>query len=170
MKIGVISDTHIPKRAKFLPEIVLETFKGTVDHIIHAGDITSMDVIYKLEELAPVTAVAGNVDSPELIERLGSRKILTFGNFNFGIFHGHGEKGKTIERAIKCFQNDAVDCIIFGHSHMPHCQFYGDILLLNPGSPTDKRRNKYYSFGLIEIDKTISPRIIYFNDEGIVGQ
>lgn len=164
MKIGVISDTHIPKRAKGLPQIVLETFKG-IDHIIHAGDIMSMDVIYKLEELAPVTAVAGNTDSPELLERLGAKKILTLGNFDFGIFHGHGKKGKTINRVIKCFEDDTVSCIIFGHSHIPCCQFYNDILLFNPGSPTDKRRNKYYSFGLIEINETISPRFIYFNAE-----
>lgn len=59
MIIGVLSDTHIPKRAKKLPRIVLETF-GHVDHIIHAGDVMTMDVINSLEELAPVTAIAGN--------------------------------------------------------------------------------------------------------------
>ena len=167
MKIGVISDTHIPKRAKCLPEIVLDTFKG-VHHIIHAGDLMSMEVIYKLEELAPVTAVTGNTDSPELLERLGDKKILTLGNFSFGIFHGHGKKGKTVENAIKCFQDDTVNCIIFGHSHIPYCQFYDNILLFNPGSPTDKRRNMYYSFGLIEVDETISPHLIYFSAEGVI--
>ena len=62
MKIGVISDTHIPKRAKALPEVVLKAFKD-LDHIIHAGDIMSIGVLNTLKELAPVTAVAGNLDS-----------------------------------------------------------------------------------------------------------
>lgn len=162
MLIGVISDTHIPKKAKVLPEIIFETFRG-VNQIIHAGDIMSMEVLYKLEELAPVTAVAGNGDSPEMLEKLGDKKIITIGNFKFGLFHGHGEKGKTIERVIKCFEDDTVDCIIFGHSHIPYCQLYGEILLFNPGSPTDKRRNTDYSFGLIEIEETIRPRIVYFS-------
>ncbi len=161
MKIGVLSDTHIPKKAKTLPEIVVETFKN-VDHIIHAGDIMSMDVISKLEELAPVTAVAGNTDPLEIFERYGEKKILTLGDFKFGIFHGHGNKGKTVDRAMECFRNDEVNCIIFGHSHIPYCELNKGILLFNPGSPTDKRRNKQYSFGIIDIDKTISPTIIYF--------
>lgn len=165
MKLGVISDTHIPKRAKILPEVVLESFKD-VDHIIHAGDLMSMDVIYQLEELAPVTAVAGNIDLPDLLERFGDKKILTLGNYNFGIFHGHGKKGKTIDRVMKCFQDDKVDCIIFGHSHIPFCQYFGDILLFNPGSPTDKRKNMYYSFGIIDIDEAISPHLIYFSADG----
>jgi len=174
MKIGVISDTHIPKRAKGLPEIVLNAFKD-VEHIIHAGDIMNMDVIYKLEDMAPVTAVAGNADPAEIFEKFGSKKVLTFGKFNFGVFHGHGTnehgtKGTTIDRSVKCFENDRVDCIIFGHSHIPYCQMHNDVLLFNPGSPTDKRRNKYYSFGIIEISEVISARIIYFNSEGIIEQ
>ena len=64
LRIGVLSDTHISK-VQALPEVLLEYFKNT-DHIIHAGDIKIRDVIKQLEEFAPVTAVAGNVDSPEL--------------------------------------------------------------------------------------------------------
>lgn len=165
LKIGVISDTHIPRRVKALPEIVLETFKD-VTHIIHAGDIMSMEVINKLEELAPVTAVAGNLDSPELYKKLGDKRILSFGNFKIGIFHGHGDKGKTVDRAISCFKDDNVNCIVFGHSHIPYCQYHDDILIFNPGSPTDKRRNKYFSVGLMDIGKTISARLIYFDTEG----
>lgn len=167
MKLGIISDTHIPKRAKTLPEVLLKAF-GDVDIIIHAGDIMSVDVLHILRELAPVTAVAGNVDPPELIESLGERRILSLGKFTFGIYHGHGNKGKTLDRAIQCFQDDKVDCIIFGHSHIPYCQWHGDILLFNPGSPTDKRRNKYFSFGLIEINEAIRPQLIYFDADGII--
>ncbi|WP_148581905.1 metallophosphoesterase family protein, partial [Alkalibaculum bacchi] len=113
-------------------------------------------------EIAPVTAVAGNNDSVHLHEILGSKKILDIGNFRIGITHGHGQSGKTIDRVIKCFQEDEVNCIIFGHSHMPLSQLYNDILLFNPGSPTDKRRNKNYSFGILEIHESIQPHIVYF--------
>lgn len=167
MKIGVLSDTHIPKKARKLPKIVLEVFQG-VDHSIHAGDIVNRDVIIQLEQIAPVTAVCGNVDSYELMEKLGEKRIQSFGDFKFGIFHGHGKKGKTIDRAMKCFEEDKVDCIIFGHSHIPYCKFHDDILLFNPGSPTDKRRNKHYSFGLTEIHKTMLLRIVYFDSKGVV--
>ena len=165
MIIGVLADTHIPGRAKKLPQFVLETFQ-LADHIIHAGDITTMDVIAALEELAPVTAVAGNLDPTDIQERFGEKKIIKLGDYNFGIFHGHGSKSKTGQRALDCFLNDRVDCIIFGHSHQPVCAHEGSILLFNPGSPTDKRRNMYFSFGLIEIDAEIRPRIIYFNANG----
>ena len=165
MKIGVISDTHIPSKARFLPKIILNTFQN-VDHIIHAGDLTSMDVIYQLEKLAPVSAVAGNTDPYEVFQRLGYKKIVSLGNFTFGIFHGHGMGSRTVDRAIECFKKDTVNCIIFGHSHIPYCQNHNNILLFNPGSPTDKRGCKYYSFGIIEVDERISPHIVYFNAKG----
>lgn len=161
MNIGVISDTHIPVRAKPLPDIVLQSFSGA-GHIIHAGDIADISVIRTLEQIAPVTAVAGNIDPPELREFLGETKLVTLGGFNFGIVHGHGSRGKTIDRAAEAFSNNNVDCIIFGHSHMPFCGYYRDLLMFNPGSPTDKRKNKFYSFGIIEVNETVSPRIIYF--------
>lgn len=161
MKIGVISDTHIPMRAKALPDIVLRCF-SEVDHIIHAGDIANIGVIRNLEKLAPATAVAGNIDSPELRELLGGKKLIALGGFTFGVVHGHGSKGKTIDRAAQSFNDADVDCIIFGHSHIPYCGYRGSTLFFNPGSPTDKRRNKFYSFGMIEVKETITPRIIYF--------
>lgn len=157
----MISDTHIPKRARALPKFLLDAFEG-VDQIIHAGDIMTIDVIYQLSEIAPVTAVAGNTDPADLYELLGDKKILNINNYRIGITHGHGQKGKTIDRVLKCFQDDQVHCIVFGHSHMPLSQLYNDILLFNPGSPTDKRRNQNYSFGILEINESIHPHILYF--------
>ncbi len=166
MVIGVISDTHIPKRAKELPGAVLETFRGA-DHIIHAGDIMAADVIAQLAHLAPVTAVAGNLDPPELLEKLGHKNIITLDHLKIGVCHGHGEKGSTVKRALECFGNDRVDCIVFGHSHKPLCTYSGGVLLFNPGSPTDKRTNRFYSVGMIEWkDAVLRPRIVYFDSEG----
>jgi putative phosphoesterase len=85
--IGVVSDTHIPSRGKAIPDIVLKAFEG-VDMIIHAGDLTKDYVIYELEEIAPVHAVAGNNDDYFMQSKLGKKKILDIGGVKIGITHG----------------------------------------------------------------------------------
>lgn len=161
MKVGVLSDTHIPSRAKALPEVLLQAFKE-VDYIIHAGDITSLEVLDTLNTLAPVIAVSGNVDPDKLREILSDKEIVALEGYRIGVTHGHGRTGKTLDRVIKCFQNEPVDCIIFGHSHIPYCEKKDHILLFNPGSPTDKRRNRFYSFGILELVSGIEARHIFF--------
>lgn len=161
MRVGVLSDTHIPLRAKKLPDEVLQAFEK-VDHIIHAGDIVSGEVLDVLKNLAPVTAVGGNVDPEQLRGALGEKKIVILSGYRIGITHGHGKSGRTLDRAIKCFENDSVDCIIFGHSHIPYCGVMDRILLFNPGSPTDKRRNNFFSFGMLELGAEIKAKHIFF--------
>ncbi|MGC8844157.1 MAG: YfcE family phosphodiesterase, partial [bacterium] len=89
MKIGVISDTHIPTRADRLPEAVFQHFKG-VDLILHAGDIEDIGVLFELEEIAPVKAVIGNMDPYELENNLPSKRIVKAGAVNIGLIHGWG--------------------------------------------------------------------------------
>ena len=161
MRIGVLSDTHIPGRAKKLPEELIREFQS-VDHIIHAGDVTSDSVLNELELIAPVTAVAGNVDPQTLQQELGMKKLITLGGFRIGIVHGHGTYGKTADRAFLTFKDEAVDCIVFGHSHIPLCEYRENLLLFNPGSPTDRRRNKFYSFGILELDQIIQAKHHFF--------
>ena len=165
MIIGVVSDTHIPGKAKALPEIVLRFMRG-VDHIIHAGDIRCAAVLGQLASFAPVTAVSGNADPPELAETLEEKTIVILDGFRIGITHGHGQGGTTMRRAVARFAQDDVDCIVFGHSHIPYCAAEGSVLLLNPGSPTDKRRSRYYSFGMIETREILRARIVFFNADG----
>jgi putative phosphoesterase len=140
---------------------VIQAFRE-VDHIIHAGDITSMVVLDTLRDLAPVTAVRGNIDPDPVREALNHKEIITLKGYRIGVTHGDGTSGKTLDRAIRCFKNDGVDCIIFGHSHIPYCEYFNNVLLFNPGSPTDKRRNKFFSFGIIELDNGIKAKHIYF--------
>ncbi|MFC4769289.1 metallophosphoesterase family protein [Effusibacillus consociatus] len=164
--IGVLSDTHLPKKGTDLPEIVLERLKG-VDAIIHAGDLTAPFVMETLEQLAPVTAVAGNVDPPELASLLGWQKRIEIEGYRIGITHGHLGKGKsTPERAWNAFKGGRqpvpVDLIIFGHSHIPHEEWRDGVLLLNPGSPTDKRRQPHFSFCLLHIGEKIHVEWVLF--------
>lgn len=160
MLIGVLADTHIPSRAKQLPEAVRRGLTG-VNLILHAGDIFDLAVLRELEKIAPVTAVAGNGDPPELAEVLGRQKLFVLDGCSIGLIHGDGVKGTTRRRAQNAFP--AADCIVFGHSHMPCNERENGLLLFNPGSPTDRRRSPRPSYGLLSVaDGIVSGAIIYF--------
>ncbi|MPN42176.1 hypothetical protein SDC9_189732 [bioreactor metagenome] len=161
MIIGVISDTHL-RAGQFLPVRVWEEL-SKVDLIIHAGDIIRPDLLTDLSALAPVEAVRGNCDGWEL-DKLPEQKIVICGGKRIGLIHGAYGPGKTTpERAFRAFDKNEIDIIIFGHSHIPYSQWHDGILLFNPGSPTDKRRQLKYSMGLLEIDDhEIKARHLYF--------
>ena len=164
MTIVVLSDTHLPKRKKGLPARLIEELQHA-DMILHAGDWQTIDVYKKLQSYARVEGVYGNVDDHEIIGLLPFKKIVEVCGYKIGITHGHG-KGKTTEkRAIAAFEGEKVDCIIFGHSHIPVKRYEGEILIFNPGSPTDKRRQKLFSFGVISISDKMVAEHIFFNEE-----
>lgn len=162
MLIGVLSDTHIPARASTLPGRVIEAFRG-VDLILHAGDITTLAVLQRLSTLAPIEAVHGNVDPPEVSSVLPRTRIVALDNGKrIGLVHGNSGPGvSTLERARRTFEGQRVDVIVFGHSHTPYCEWHDGVLLFNPGSPTDKRRMKRASYGLLRVDETITGEIVY---------
>ena len=163
-KIGVVSDTHIPRRGLKLPEILLRELAG-VDMIIHAGDICRDHVIYELEEIAPVYAVSGNNDDEYLEAMLPSRRILEVEDCRIGIIHGHNYGGTAAESAKRAFKSENVNCVVFGHSHIPYNTTANGILYFNPGSAMDKRRQEKYSFGILRADgNSITGEIIKFDN------
>src|SRR5690606_6961692 len=143
----VLSDTHMPRSAKSLPVPVVKAL-GSADHILHAGDWTTPAVADMLAQYAPLDGVAGNNDGPGLVKRFGHKKLLELGGIRVGIVHGHGTQGTTESRAADAFRNEQVDIILFGHSHIPLYKKRNGVWLFNPGSPTDKRRQSSYSFGV----------------------
>lgn len=165
MKIGVVSDTHLSRTAKGLPKALVEEFRH-VDQILHLGDWVALEIYDMLAELAPVEGIAGNNDGAEIIKRFGERKIITLEGVRIGMIHGHtpySRKG-TDGNALLAFEGEQVDCILFGHSHQPLLRKENGILLFNPGSPTDKRREKQYSFGLLEIENgNLSARHVFYD-------
>ncbi len=169
MRVIVLSDTHMRDANKAWPDPLADALAGA-DYIIHAGDILSPKVLEHLAAYAPVAAVAGNLDQPELQWRLGKRLKLRLGGFVLGVCHGHGTKGRTLERVITCFSPDDVDAIIFGHSHIPYCANHNGVLLFNPGSPTDKRQNTFFSFGVMMIGETLEAHIVCFDAAGVVRE
>lgn len=159
MKIGVVSDTHISDGAGRLPAALYEGLAGS-DLILHAGDITCMEVIEELSAIAPVEAVAGNMDGWDVASRLPGRKVLKAGGFTIGLTHGAGKVPGIQERMLGMFEADSVDCIVYGHSHNPYVAWHGNVLLVNPGSPTDRRWAPFNSYAVITVGDNISAEII----------
>ncbi|MFH0913179.1 MAG: metallophosphoesterase family protein [Candidatus Omnitrophota bacterium] len=160
MKIGVITDTHIPDRARDIPQQILEAFKG-VDMVIHAGDLVDLSVLDKLKTVCKnVKAVWGNMDPYEVREKLPEKEILKVGNYKIGIMHGYGAPNKLIDLLSEIFKDDDLDIVIFGHSHSAVNEKRRNILYFNAGSATDRIFALYNSYGIIEIDDKISAKII----------
>ncbi|MGG1575586.1 metallophosphoesterase family protein [Fictibacillus sp. NRS-1165] len=164
MRIVVISDTHMPKKSKKLPGRLLADLK-TADLIVHAGDWETPELFSQLQFYAPVKGVTGNVDDPELKDILSEKIMFDFKGFTFGVVHGHGKRQTTEKRAISAFSDESVDCIIFGHSHIPKLYHRNGVLMFNPGSPTDKRREKYFSHGIITIDQVLHAQHVFYSDK-----
>jgi len=151
MKIGVISDTHIDRNLDRLNNLLSEHMKH-IDMIIHAGDYKTRKVIDTLKDFKKFAGVWGNVDGDNIKQLIPEKEIIEVNNYKIGIFHGHGTKKTTIDRAYDAFNGDDVDVIIFGHSHQPLIKTKNNVLLLNPGSPTSKRRERWFSYIILEID------------------
>ncbi len=161
MLVGIISDTHIPNKSKSLPKKVFESFEK-VDLILHAGDICHLEVIEELELIAPVKAVAGNMDGWDIRNKYPRKQIIDIKGFKIGLIHGDGMRGTTLQRVVAAFTDENLDCIVFGHSHQAYMQLNMNVLLFNPGSPTDRRRNKFFSCGLLTIGKRLESHILFF--------
>lgn len=161
MKIGVISDTHIKNPAKMLPNEVFEIFEG-VDMILHAGDLLIEEVVLQLEAIAPVIAVAGNNDDYQLVKKYGTRRLIEVEGKNIGLTHGIS-RGKTYMNAYSEFLDDDVDCIVYGHSHIPHNEVINNILFFNPGSATQRRFQPHHSVGILYISHKITGEIFYID-------
>ena len=147
-RIGVISDTHIP-HFKSLPEAVWTHFDG-VESIIHAGDLSILSVLSELETIAPVIAVQGNIEFPEVIELLPIKREFMVGQCRIGVVHILGDTRTRAKMARLEFPN--AQCVIFGHSHIPYNQEHDGQLLFNPGSANDRRRQPTCSLGMLYVD------------------
>ncbi|MDP8259252.1 MAG: metallophosphoesterase [Candidatus Aadella gelida] len=150
MKIGVISDTHIPINTFDLPAKVYDRFKDC-DLIVHAGDIVEESVIEKLNLMAETKVVQGNMDSSEIKNRYSKKLTFKAAGKKIGVIHGSGHPLKVLDNVATEF-SPKPDIIIFGHSHEPVNKVIDGVLFFNPGSATDRVCTKGCSFGMIEID------------------
>ena len=173
----MVSDTHLPRFGRRLPRALVEGLRDArVELILHLGDFTDLLVVDLFEAIAPFDAVAGNNDGPEIRARFGRRKVIEVDGTRIGMTHGDEGPGRTTpERALRPFAGEQprVDIVLFGHSHVP---MLGEsprpglkpLALLNPGSPTDKRRQPDYTYALLEIvGGQIRARIVRFQDRSV---
>ncbi|MCB2293266.1 metallophosphoesterase [Clostridium algoriphilum] len=162
MKIAILSDTHAKKHSDKLFELIDNLYVES-DMIIHAGDYISNSVVSKLKEHKNFVGVWGNNDKGSIRNLLKEKIILTIEGYKIGLYHGHGNSKTTLNTAYDKFSADKVDIIIFGHSHQPLVLTKNKILMINPGSPSCKRRELWYSYVILEIqNKKISVQLKLF--------
>lgn len=152
MKIGIISDTHITKNVLNFMDL-LNTHLNEVDIIIHAGDYINLKVIEELKKYKNLVGVWGNVDDAEVKNLINEKEVFIAEGYKIGIFHGHGTNKTTVNRAYEKFKEDDVDIIIFGHSHQPLVKTKDGILMINPGSLTNKRQEKWFSYAILDLNQ-----------------
>jgi putative phosphoesterase len=141
---AVIADTHIPRRARELPENLLPHLERA-ELILHAGDLMDPTLLERLAAYASVRAVRGNLDPekaklPDVLE-------FEFGGVRIAMIHDAGPKKGRRSRMRRRFPEARV--VVFGHSHIPWLEDEEGLLLLNPGSPTDRRRQPEHTFALL---------------------
>lgn len=148
MRAVVLADTHIPRRAKELPE-ALRPHLELADAILHAGDVMDPAILEELAGHAPTYAVHGNLDQSETA--LPETVELDLGGARLAMIHDSGRKEGRRKRMVRRFPDARV--IVFGHSHIPHLEDVDGLMLLNPGSPTDKRRQPDHTFAVLEANR-----------------
>jgi putative phosphoesterase len=138
VRIAVIADTHLPKGARALPAGCVERLRAA-DLIVHAGDLTGASFLDELAALGPpVAAVHGNVDEPALQRSLPAERVVEADGARIAVVHIGGPAGGRPARLAARF--DGCDAVVFGHSHLPEIGRERGVRILNPGSPTERRR------------------------------
>lgn len=172
MRIGLVSDTHVPSQLAELPPKLLDELRG-VDAILHAGDLVTLEVLDLLNVIAPTTAVAGNMDPPEAARRLGRERILRMEGRAIGLKHGdqsHSLQDRYIgldydapefELFFQAMATQLPDAkiIVFGHFHAPLIRQWRDRLFINPGAVASSPGRS--SFGVLTLEASgVEARIV----------
>jgi uncharacterized protein len=149
MRVVVLADTHAPRRWKSCPP-VLAVWLRRADAILHAGDVCTAAVLEELAQYAPVRAVVGNNDGPD-VAGWGALPTLEteLAGLRVAMIHDSGAANGRLRRMRAAFPH--AELVVFGHSHIPFDEHDG-IRIFNPGSPTDRRRQPHGTFGVLQID------------------
>ena len=161
LRVVVLSDTHAPRFWKRCPPAVAEQLRGA-ELILHAGDVCTASVLEELSEYAPVRAVLGNNDVPD-VEAWGAPETLELdvGGLRVGMIHDSGPRSGRVGRLRRRFPG--CDLVVFGHSHIPwDTTTPGGMRLLNPGSPTDRRRQPHATYLTVTVaDATVREVVLH---------
>jgi uncharacterized protein len=147
--ISVISDTHLPRGARRIPDECLDRM-AAADLILHAGDFVSIEALEEIQAIGPpLAAVHGNVDSGEVRNRLPAERIVVADGVKIAMLHDAGPSRARMERMRARFPEAAA--LVYGHSHIPLHEEHDGFQLFNPGSPTDRRRQPRHTMGLARV-------------------
>jgi uncharacterized protein len=147
--VAAISDTHLPRGTRRIPDSCLERLRSA-DLILHGGDLSALGVLEALQALGPpVHAVFGNADEPAVRELLPKELVVEVGGARIGMAHVPGPRAGREERLVKRFPG--CDAVIYGHTHLPEVTREGSVWILNPGSPTERRKAPTHTMLLLEI-------------------
>ena len=150
MQLAIVADTHLPRGKRLLPQACVQRLRAA-DLILHAGDLSTVDVLRMFEALGPpVAAVNGNVDAPELRALLPATRIVEADGARIAMVHDAGPAKGRLARMRRRFPD--ADAVVFGHSHIPLNERADDgFQIFNPGSPTDRRRQQWHTMGLARV-------------------
>ena len=145
----MLADTHAPRRWKSCPPAVAAQLRGA-DLILHAGDVCTANVLDELSAYAPVRAVLGNNDRPD-VAGWGAAETLQFDlcGLRIAMVHDAGPSSGRPARLRRRFPGAGL--VVFGHSHIPLDHTEAGQRIFNPGSPTDRRRQPHGTVGVLEI-------------------
>ena len=150
VRILVLSDTHAPRFWKRAPEALREPLEQC-DVILHAGDVCTPGVLDELAAYAPVHVVQGNNDGPDVAAwGAPETQTLVLDGVNVGMIHDSGPKTGRGRRMRALFPE--ADLVVYGHSHIPMDVVEHGLHLFNPGSPTDRRRQPFGTFGVLVVE------------------
>jgi uncharacterized protein len=149
VQIAVISDTHLPRGTRRLPEPCVEHLRAA-DLILHAGDLMQLSVLRELASYGPVVAVQGNVDDAEVRGVLPAVASVEVDGLAIGLVHDAGPAKGRMTRLRRRFPD--ADAVVFGHSHIPlHERAPDGFQIFNPGSPTERRRAPRHTMGIASV-------------------
>ena len=151
MKVGVIADTHTTLKNVGKLKAFLENVMNDVDIIIHAGDIKSEEALEVLKNFKNIVIVRGNNDNEGELANLKDKEILNLEGYKIGVTHGDGPCKATLDNALQKFEGEEIDILIFGHSHKSYVDTKGNTLILNPGSPSRRRKERWYSYIVLDL-------------------
>jgi putative phosphoesterase len=150
--IAAISDTHLPRGRRRLPDACLERLRSA-DLILHAGDISTAEILNDIEQIGPpVKAVHGNVDCATLRAKLPEAlEVRTPDGARIAMLHDAGPSKRRLERMKARFPH--ATAVVFGHSHIPLHEERDGFQIFNPGSPTDRRRQPKHTMGIARAER-----------------
>ena len=150
MLIAIISDTHMPRGPRRLPDACVERLQSA-ELILHAGDVMAEEALAQMEAIGPpLIAVHGNVDSAGLRARLPAERIVEVEQARIAMVHNSGPARGRIARLRGRFPD--ADAVVFGHSHMPLHEQDDGFQIFNPGSPTERRRAPAKTMGMARVE------------------